>query len=214
MSEKQLLDKVAQAIAGLDFDGIQGICKQALDAGIPAYKIVSEGMAHGMEIVGQKYEANEYFLSELIAAGEVMKDGLKVVQPYLKGGDIKKKGKIALGTVKGDLHDIGKNVVAVLLEAAGFEIVDLGVDVPAEKFVEAVKEHGVQIVGMSALLTITMPEMENTIKQLKQAGLRDKVKVIIGGAPITPEYAAKIGADAAARDAVDGVNICKEWVKA
>jgi len=214
MSEKELMDKVAQAIVNLDFDGIQGICKQALDAKIPAYRIVSEAMAKGMDIVGKKYEANEYFLSELIAAGEVMKDGLKVLQPHLRSGDVKKKGKVALGTVKGDLHDIGKNVVSVLLEAAGFEIIDLGVDVPAEKFVEVVKDQKPQIIGMSALLTITMPEMETAIKQLKQLGLKDKVKVIIGGAPITPEYAKKIGADAAAKDAVDGVNICKGWVGA
>lgn len=214
MSEKALLDKVAQAIVNLDFDGIQGICTQALDAKIPAYRIVSEAMAQGMDMVGKKYEANEYFLSELIAAGEVMKDGLKVLQPYLKSGDVKKKGKVAVCTVKGDLHDIGKNVVMVLLEAAGFEIIDLGVDVPAEKIVDVVREQKPQIIGMSALLTITMPEMETTIKLLKQAGLRDQVKVIIGGAPITPEYAKKIGADAAAKDAVDGVNICKVWVKA
>ena len=213
MSEKELMDKVAQAIVNLDFDGIQGICKQALDAKVPAYRIVSEAMAKGMDIVGKKYEANEYFLSELIAAGEVMKDGLKVLQPYLKSGDVKKKGKVALGTVKGDLHDIGKNVVITLLRAANFDVVDLGVDISAEQFVEAVQKHNPDIVAMSALLTTTMIEMENVINSLKKAGLRGKIKVIIGGAPITPEYAKKIGADAAARDAVEGVRTCNEWMK-
>ena len=146
-------------------------------------------------------------------AGEVMKEGMKVLEPYLRGSEIRKIGKVVIGTVRGDLHDIGKNIVATLLSAAGFEVIDLGVDVPPEKFVEAVKEHNPDIIGMSALLTTTMIEMENVIKALKEAGLRNRVKIIIGGAPITREFAEKIGADAAARDAVEGVNICKSWVK-
>jgi 5-methyltetrahydrofolate--homocysteine methyltransferase len=165
-----------------------------------------------MEVVGEKYERNEYFLAELIMAGETMKEGMKTLEPHLKAGELKRVGKVVIGTVRGDLHDIGKNIVATLLSAAGFDVIDLGVDVPPEKFVEAVKENSPDIVGMSALLTTTMVEMEDIIKELKKAGLRDKVKVIIGGAPITREYAEKIGADAAARDAVEGVNICKSWM--
>jgi len=210
--EEVILGKIRDAIVNLDIDGIQKACREAIDAGIPAYKAVTDGMAKGMEIVGQKYESNEYFLAELIMAGETMKEGMMVLEPHLKAGDVKTIGKVAIGTVRGDLHDIGKNVVVTLLNAAGFEVIDLGVDVPAEKFVETVKDSDPNIVGMSALLTTTMVEMENIIKQLKKAGLRRKVKIIIGGAPITPQYAKKIGADAAARDAVEGVNICKSWV--
>jgi len=210
--EDDILEKIKEAIVNLDIDNIQKLCKEAVDAGIPAYKVVTDGMAKGMDIVGQKYEANEYFLAELIMAGETMKEGMKVLEPYLKAGKMKRLGKIVIGTVRGDLHDIGKNIAATLLRSAGFDVIDLGVDVSPEQFVEAVRRNSPDVVAMSALLTTTMTEMENTIKALKEAGLRDKVKIIIGGAPITPEYAEKIGADAAAKDAVDGVNICKSWV--
>ncbi|MBS7606293.1 MAG: corrinoid protein [Candidatus Bathyarchaeia archaeon] len=212
-NREEILNKIRDAIVNLDIDNIQRLCEEALKAGIPAYEIVMNGMSKGMEIVGEKYERNEYFLAELIMAGEVMKEGMKVLEPHLKGGEVKKIGKVVIGTVRGDLHDIGKNIVATLLSAAGFEVIDLGVDVPPEKFVEAVKEYRPDIVGMSALLTTTMIEMENVIKALKEAGLRDKVKIIIGGAPVTKEFAEKIGADAAARDAVEGVNICKSWME-
>jgi len=211
--EEEILCKLRDAIVNLDIEGVQKACREAIDAGIPAYKAVTDGMAKGMEIVGEKYENGEYFLAELIMAGETMKEGMKVLEPYLKGGEVKKIGKVVIGTVRGDLHDIGKNIVVTLLNAAGFEVVDLGVDVSPEKFIEAVKQNNPDVVGMSALLTTTMIEMENVIKALKEAGLRDKVKIIIGGAPITPEYAEKIGADAAAKDAVEGVNICKLWIK-
>jgi len=210
--EDEILGKLRDAIVNLDIDGAQEACKEAVEAGIPAYKAVTDGMAKGMEIIGEKYEKGEYFLAELIMAGETMKEGMKVLEPYLKVGDVKKIGNVVIGTVRGDLHDIGKNVVVTLLNAAGFDVIDLGVDVSPEKFVEAVKNNNPNIVGMSALLTTTMIEMEDVIKALKDAGLRDKVKIIIGGAPITQEYAEKIGADAAARDAVEGVNICKSWV--
>lgn len=206
------MSKIRDAIVNLDIDNIQRYCVEAIEAGIPAYDVVMKGMSKGMEVVGEKYERNEYFLAELIMAGEVMKEGMKVLEPHLKSSEMKKVGKVVIGTVRGDLHDIGKNIVVTLLSAAGFDVIDLGVDVPPEKFVEAVKEYKPDILGMSALLTTTMIEMENVIKALKEAGLRDKVKIIIGGAPITKEYADKIGADAAARDAVEGVNICKTWM--
>jgi corrinoid protein of di/trimethylamine methyltransferase len=212
VKEEEIFGKIRDAIVNLDIDGVQNACKEAIEAGIPAYKAVTDGMSKGMVIVGEKYENNEYFLAELIMAGEVMKEGMIVLEPHLKSGDLKKIGKVAIGTVRGDLHDIGKNVVVTLLGAAGFDIVDLGVDVPSEKFVETVKESNPDILGMSALLTTTMIEMESVIKALKEAGVRDKVKIIIGGAPITQEYADRIGADAAARDAVQGVNVCKSWV--
>ena len=213
-NEEEILARLRDAIVNLDIEAVQKAAKDAIDAGIPAYKAIVEGMAKGMEIVGKKYEDGEYFLAELIMAGETMKEGMAVLEPYLKVGDIKSAGKVVIGTVRGDLHDIGKNVVVTLLKAANFEVIDLGVDVSAEQFVEAVKEHNPDIVAMSALLTTTMIEMENVIESLKKSGLRDKVKIIIGGAPITPEYAKKIGADAAAKDAVEGVRRCSEWVEA
>lgn len=212
-NEEEILARLRDAIVNLDIEAVQKAAKEALEAGIPAYRAVIEGMAKGMEIVGQKYEAGEYFLAELIMAGETMKEGMTVLEPHLKAGDIKTAGKVVIGTVRGDLHDIGKNVVVTLLKAANFEVIDLGVDVSPEQFIEAVKKHNPDIIAMSALLTTTMVEMESVIEGLKKSGLRDKVKIIIGGAPITPEYAEKIGADAAAKDAVEGVRVCSEWMK-
>jgi len=211
--EEEILTRLRDAIVNLDIEAVQKAAKDAIEAGIPAYKAVMDGMAKGMEIVGQKYEDGEYFLAELIMAGETMKEGMAILEPHLKAGEIETAGKVVIGTVRGDLHDIGKNVVVTLLKAANFEVIDLGVDVSPEQFVEAVKKHNPDIVAMSALLTTTMIEMENVIESLKKSGLRDKVKIIIGGAPITPEYAEKIGADAAARDAVEGVRICSRWLK-
>lgn len=212
MGEEEILNRLRECIINLDIDGIKQACQGALAAGISPIKAVTEGMAKGMDVVGEKYEAGEYFLAELIMAGEVMKEGMKILEPYLKGAKVQKLGEIVLGTVKGDLHDIGKNIVATLLSAAGFEVIDLGVDVPAERFLEIVYTRKPDILGMSALLSVTMPEMENVIKELEKARQRDKVKVIVGGAPLTEEYAKKIGADAYAPDAVSGVNICKKWV--
>lgn len=211
-SEKEVLGKLRDSIVNLDIDGVKNAAEEALAAGLPAYRAVVDGMAKGMEVVGQKYEDGEYFLAELIMAGETMKEGMSVLEPHLKAGDIKAAGKVVIGTVRGDLHDIGKNVVITLLSAANYDVVDLGVDISAEQFVEAAKEHNPDIVAMSALLTTTMIEMENVTKNLEKAGLRDKLKVIIGGAPITPEYAKRIGADAAARDAVEGVRTCNKWM--
>jgi len=212
-NKNEILTNLRDAIVNLDIEGVKKASEEALGAGIPAYQAVIDGMAKGMEIVGQKYEDGEYFLAELIMAGETMKEGMTVLEPHLKTGDIKPVGKVVIGTVRGDLHDIGKNVVVTLLKAANFDIVDLGVDVTAEQFVKAAKENNPDIVAMSALLTTTMIEMENIVKSLEKAGLRKKIKIIIGGAPITTDYAKKIGADAAAKDAVEGVRICSQWVK-
>lgn len=212
-TERELLEGVKGTIVNLDIEGVKEASERALEAGVPVYRVVMEGMAKGMEIVGQKYEDGEYFLAELIMAGETMKEGMAVVQPHLKAGDLTAAGKCVIGTVRGDLHDIGKNVTITLLKAANFDVIDLGVDVPTEQFVKAANEHGANIVAMSALLTTTMVEMGNVIRGLEKAGLRDKVKVIIGGAPITSEYAKEIGADAAAVDSVKGVRICSKWMK-
>lgn len=212
MKEKEILNRLRECIVKLDIEGILQACQDALATGIPPVKAITQGMAKGMSMVGEKYEAGEYFLSELIMAGEVMREGTKILEPHLKKAEIKKLGKVVLATVKGDIHDIGKNIVATLLDATGFEVVDLGVDVPAERFLEAVRTQKPDIVAMSALVTTTMPEMKNVIKELVKAGQRRKVKVIVGGAPLTEGYAEIIGADAYAPDVLAGVDICKRWV--
>lgn len=212
MKEKKMLNRLRDCIVNLDIEGVKRACQEALNEGIPPIKAVTEGMSKGMDIVGQKYEEKEFFLAELIMAGEVMKEGMAVLGPHLKEAEVKRLGRVLLGTVRGDLHDIGKNIVATLLGAAGFDVIDLGVDVPAKRFIEAVRTHKPKILGMSALLTTTMLEMGNVIRELEKAGLRKHVKVIVGGAPLTEEYAKRIGADAYAPDAVTGVNTCKGWV--
>lgn len=211
MTKKEILERLKESIVNFDVEGIQRACRDALSFGIPPYEAVMGGMAKGMEEAGKRYEAREYFLPELIIAGEVMKEDMKILEPHLKTGEAKSIGKVVIGTVKGDIHDIGKNVVVTLLKAAGFDVVDLGVDVSAERFVDVVREHKPDIVALSALLTSTMSEMELVIDALRKAKLRSKVKVIIGGASITAEYAEKICADAGVREAFEGVNTCKAW---
>ncbi len=210
--EREILEELREAIVNLDVEGVKKACKEAVDAGIPAYKCVSEAVAKGLEMVGEKYERGEYFLADLVVAGEAVKEGMKILEPYMKTSGVEVLGKVVIGTVRGDMHDIGKNIAATMLGGAGFEVIDLGVDVSPEAFVEAVRKYRPHIVGMSALFTTTMIEMEKVIKALEDAGLRNKVKVIIGGAPVSREYAEKIGADAYARDAVEGVSICKSWI--
>jgi len=214
MSSQDLLQKIKDCIVNLDLNGAVENTKKALESKINPMDVVSKGIVEGMNIVGEKFENGEYFLSELIVAGEIGKEVLKILDPHLRAEKIqlKKLGRVVIGTVRGDLHDIGKNIVVMMLEAAGFEVIDLGADVPPEKFIEAVRQHGPNIVAMSALLTVTMPEMRNVIEELKKAGLRDKVKVIVGGAPVTEEYAKSIGADGYGETAVEGVKICKQWI--
>jgi 5-methyltetrahydrofolate--homocysteine methyltransferase len=212
MSDNQaILDKLSEAIVELDIDSIVGLSESAIESGIQPYDIVINGMAKGMEIVGQKYEDGEYYLAELIMAGETMKEGMAFLEPHLAESDMEKAGTCIVGTVKGDLHDIGKNVFVSLLRAQNYDVIDLGVDISPEQFVDAVKEYKPNLVAMSALLTTTMVEMENVVKQLKEAGLRDRVKIIIGGAPLNQKYATGIGADAAATDAVEGIRIINGW---
>lgn len=207
------MKQVEESIVSLDTNACVEACRLALSDGIAPIRVISEGMAKGMTIVGEKFQKNEYFLPELIMAGEVMDEGMKVVKPYLGNQDVLPTSKIVLGTIRGDLHDIGKNIVALLLTAAGFQVIDLGVDVPAEVFVEAVRKNTAHLVGMSALLSVTLPEMSTVIKELEESGLRTQLKIVIGGAATTPEGARSIGADYAAKDAVEGVNKCKLWTK-
>jgi 5-methyltetrahydrofolate--homocysteine methyltransferase len=208
----EVLGKVNSCIVNFDVEGLRQACREALDEGIPPAEIFRE-MARGMEVIGRNYERGEYYLSELIAAGETMKEGMRIVEPHLKTADYKAAGKVLIGTVKGDLHDIGKDIVIALLKSAGFEVVDLGIDVPSEKFVEEVRRVKPDILGLSGLLTPSMMEMENVIRRLTQEGLREKVKVILGGYPIKEDFARKVGADAGVNDVALGVKICKEWIK-
>jgi len=212
MSKIEILNRLRDSVENLDVKGAEQACGEALDARIPAYEAVTDGMAKGINIVSEKFEAGEYFLLELIMAGEAMKAGLKILEPHLKVGEIESSGRVVIGTAKDDLHDVGKNIVVALLKSAGFNVVDLGVDVPPEKFVEAVEKEKPDIVGMSSLITLSMPAMEATIGAIEKADLRKRIKVIVGGAPVTEEYAEKIGADAFGKDAVEGVRICKTWM--
>jgi len=183
--------------------------KQALEKGLNPAEILNEGMVTAMAEVGRLFEEGEYFVPELLIAARAMQAGMTLLKPHLVQADIKSSGKVVAGTVKGDMHDIGKNLVCMMLEGAAFEIVDLGTDVSPDKFVEAVRSSGANIVAMSALLTTTMSYMRNTITALKEAGLRDRVKVLVGGAPLTAQYAAEIGADGYAPDASRAVALAK-----
>ncbi|MFZ5859035.1 MAG: corrinoid protein [Chloroflexota bacterium] len=183
--------------------------REALAAGIKADTILQDALISAMGEVGNRYEEGDMFVPEMLIAARAMQAGLNLLKPHLVGGMSKSAGKIAIGTVKGDLHDIGKNLVAMMLEGAGFEIINLGVDVEPQAFVDAAQE-GAQIIGMSALLTTTMSNMKTTIEALKAAGLRDKVKVMIGGAPVTQEFANSIGADAFAADAPSAARVARE----
>lgn len=208
-----LLDEIRRVIVELgDSNKIKKLVNEALTRKIPLSKIMDDGLRRGLEEVGRKYENEEYFLSELLCAASLMNDVLQILKLHLKNQKIERGEVIVLGTVKGDIHDVGKNIFKMLAQAAGFEVIDLGVDVESEIFVEKLKETNAEIVGLSALLTTTRLEMKTVIDKLNQAGIKNKVKVIIGGNAVTKEFAKEIGADAAALDAVEGVEICKRWV--
>jgi 5-methyltetrahydrofolate--homocysteine methyltransferase len=206
---EQLLTDIHQGIIEGNAKIVPQKVQEALDAGIAPEKILNEAMIAAMSEVGRLYEQGEYFVPEMLISARAMKQGLAVLKPHLVSANVKPVGKVVAGSIQGDLHDIGKNLVALMLEGAGFEIQDLGVDVSPQKFVEAVRLGGVNIIAMSALLTTTMPRMRDTVEALKAAGLRDKVKVIIGGAPITEAYAREIGADGYAPDASHAVALAK-----
>ena len=212
MVKEKYLASLKESIVNLDFNTIVEIAKEAMDAGVDPHTAITDGMVPGMTIVGEKLESGEYFLSELVVAGEVMKEGLKIINPYIKGDSAKRLGKVVIATVEGDNHDLGKNIVTTLLGVHGFEVVDLGKDVPTDKIIDTAKERKPDILGLSALLTVTMPEMGGAIEALRGAGLREKVKVIVGGSPVTPDFAKSIGADHCAVNALEGIKKCTEWV--
>jgi 5-methyltetrahydrofolate--homocysteine methyltransferase len=190
---------------------LQGI-HAALDAGVPVTEIINDGMIAAMGEVGKRFESGSYYIPEMLVAARAMQAGMNEVKPLLTETDIEPSGKVVIGTVNGDLHDIGKNLVSVMLEGAGFEIVDLGTDVSPEVFVSAVQEQHPDIVALSALLTTTMPNMKVIIEALKAAGVRDQVRVLVGGAPTTASYAEQVGADAYAPDASRAVGIAKSLI--
>ncbi len=190
------------------------VTKQALDEGVEPLKLVTDAMVPAMDEAGRRFEAEDYFVPELQLAARAMKAAMALIRPLLVASGVKSAGRVAVGTVKGDLHDIGKNLVASMLEGGGFEVLDLGADVAPEKFVEAVKEKGAQVVCLSALLTVTMPSMKTTIEALKQAGVRDSVKVLVGGAPVTTQYANEIGADGYGENANSAVAMTRRLLGA
>jgi 5-methyltetrahydrofolate--homocysteine methyltransferase len=190
-----------------DVEGAQQETRRAIGGDAEPKDILNSGLIPGMEEVGRRYEEGSYFLPEMLAAAQAMKAGLAELRPLLAEQDVEPVGRVALGTVQGDVHDIGKNLVGIMLEGAGFEIVDLGADVPPEAFLDAASD--VEAIGLSALLTTTMPAMEAVIEVLEEAGVRDKVKVIVGGAPVTDAFAEKIGADGYSPDASSAVRKIK-----
>jgi len=197
---ESLIEEIYQGVLDGQSQAVQQKVQAALEANIPASTILNEGMITAMAQVGHLFEEGEYFVPEMLISARHA-GGIIPAQPALKSEDVKSSGKVVIGTVKGDLHDIGKNLVAMMMEGAGFEIVDLGADVSPDKFIGAIREHSPQIIAMSALLTTTMPNMVTTIQALNEAGVRAEVKVMVGGAPVTEDYALKIGADGYATDA-------------
>lgn len=210
----QALQEIFDSILNGDNKSTQLKVQQALQDGIDPARVLNEGMIQAMAEVGRLFEIGEYYVPEMLISARAMQSGLGILKPMLAQANIQSAGRVVIGTVKGDLHDIGKNLVGMMLEGAGFEVVDLGTDVAPEKYVNAVAAGGVDIVALSALLTTTMPNMKVTVEALKQAGLREQVKVMIGGAPITDSYAQQIGADGYSPDASRAVSLAKSLVGA
>lgn len=189
------LNRLNQAILEGDAKTAAAVTREALDGGVDPVVLIQQHMVPAMDEVGRLYEAEEYFVPELLLAARAMKASLELLRPLLAASGAEPAGRVVIGTVKGDLHDIGKNLVGSMLEGGGFEVIDLGADVAPDKFIEAIQTRGARIVCLSALLTVTMPSMKKTIEALKEAGVRDQVKVLVGGAPVTQQFAEEIGAD-------------------
>jgi len=201
---------------GIDEDmtgkpGVLELTQAALEESIDLKTIITGGLTSGMEVVGQKFSTKEYFIPDMLASAEAVGAAMDVLKPHLEGSGVATKGRLAIATVKGDIHDIGKNIVSILLRGAGYEVDDLGIDVPTDKIVEYVKEKKPDYLGLSALLTTTMVVMGNVIEGLKQAGVRDGVKILIGGAAVSEEYAKEIGADAYCADGFEAVRLLDAW---
>jgi 5-methyltetrahydrofolate--homocysteine methyltransferase len=207
------LQALAEAVIAGNRDETAKLTQAAVDSGVSPADIANEGLIAGMSVIGARFKANEVYVPEVLIAARAMHAGMDIIKPLLADTGVEPRGRVLIGTVKGDLHDIGKNLVAMMLEGGGYEVVDLDVDVAPEAFVEQVREEKPHVVALSALLTTTMPSMKDTIEALVEAGIRSDVKVMIGGAPVTQEYADEIGADGYAPDAASAVDLANELVK-
>ncbi len=206
------LETVKEMVVGGKFNDIEEQVQEAVDSGTDLNRLINEALISAMDIVGKRFADGDIYVPEMLVSAKTMKMGLDIIKPLLQSGEAEHRGTIAMGTVKGDLHDIGKNLVTMMMEGAGFKIIDLGVDVKIEDLIETVKTEQVDVLGLSALLTTTMPEMQRVIEMLTAEGLRDKVRVIVGGAPIDQGFADKIGADGFGADAVDAVQLARKLV--
>lgn len=212
-NKSNILEQIASSLYKGEDKVVADLVQQALDQGLTPAEILNDGLIAGMDEVGRDFKAGQLFVPEVLIAARAMHAGMNILRPLLVGSGVPSVGKYVIGTVQGDLHDIGKNLVKMMLEGAGFETIDLGVDVKPEAFVEAVREHKPQLLGMSALLTTTMPGMKATIEALEKAGLRNTVKIMVGGAPVTAAFAEQIGADAYAPDAATAVDVARNLIR-
>jgi corrinoid protein of di/trimethylamine methyltransferase len=209
---EELFEKMAEVLIAGKQEEVKSLTQEALDKGAAARDILDKGLLAGMDVVGQRFKAGDMFIPEVLLCARCMHGAMDILKPLLSEADAAGVGTYLIGTVEGDLHDIGKNLVSMMLEGAGFQVVDLGTNITAQQFVEAVKEHQPDILGMSALLTTTMPRMEETIQALKEAGIRDQVKIMAGGAPVTQDFVDKIGGDAYGANAASATEKAKELV--
>ncbi len=207
----EILEQLATAVIEGDVDAMEDLAQDALDEGASAQEILNDGLMAGMNHVGKEFKGGNMFVPEVLRSAKAMKEAMKLLEPMLAVGEAHASGKLLLGTVKGDLHDIGKNLVGMMCEGAGFEVRDLGTDVEPDQFLDAIKEFEPDIVGMSALLTTTMRAMDDTVKAIEEAGLRDQVKVMVGGAPVTQRFADDIGADGYAANAASASDLAKKF---
>ena len=206
--EQMSVEDIQNCVLDGELDEIKDLVQKAVDEGIDPAAIINDGLIGGMNIVAPLFKSGEMFVPEVMESADTMNEGMQVVKPLITDADMPTKGKVIIGTVNGDLHDIGKNLVVLMMESRGYTVIDMGVDVKEEQFVEAIKEHKPDIVGMSSLLTTTMMKIDDTIKMINESGLRDQVKIIIGGAPISQEFADDIGADGYSEDASTAVELC------
>jgi 5-methyltetrahydrofolate--homocysteine methyltransferase len=207
-----ILEKIKEQVIAGSVNHVKECTDAAVSQGLDVSLILNEGLIAGMNVVGALFKNNEVYVPEVLMSARAMHTGLAVIKPLIASAGLKEKGIIAIGTVKGDMHDIGKNLVIMMLEGAGYKVIDLGVDVPVEKFLRVVEEEHPQIIGISALLTTTMPQMQETVKRLQECG--NRIKIVVGGAPITAKYANEIGADGYAADAASAVDTVEELVRA